>query len=105
MIKLIEYLQARMKTVVMVCIVLLICIAAFAAAVDKHHAHTWVEQNIPFFWSIFGFCAAAALIGLPAGLVRPVSSNLMIITKNQSGLMIQTSKAKYTHSVQVRKSQ
>jgi predicted tellurium resistance membrane protein TerC len=64
MIKLIEYLQTRMKTVVMVCYVLLILIAAFAAIVDKHHAHTWVEQNIPFFWSIFGFCAAALLIGV-----------------------------------------
>ncbi len=76
MIKLIEYLQARMKTVVMVCIVLLICIAAFAAAVDKHHAHTWAEQNIPFFWSIFGFCAAAAVIGVArwfgkAGIQQP----------------------------------
>ena len=63
MIKFIEYLQTRMKTVVMVCYVLLILTAAFAAIVDKHHAHTWVEQNIPFFWSIFGFCAAALLIG------------------------------------------
>lgn len=64
MIKFIEYLQTRMKTVIMVCIVLLVCIAALAAAVDKSHAHSWVEQNIPFLWSIFGFCAAAALIGI-----------------------------------------
>lgn len=64
MIKFIEYLQTRMKTVIMVCYVLLILTAAFAVIVDKHHAHTWVEQNIPFFWSIFGFCAAAAIIGI-----------------------------------------
>ena len=32
------------------------------AAVDTHHAHTWVEQNIPGFWAIFGFLAAAVLI-------------------------------------------
>ena len=64
MITFIEYLQARMKTVIMVCYVLLVIVAAFAAAVDKSHAHSWVEQNIPFFWSIFGFLAAAAIIGI-----------------------------------------
>ena len=65
MIKFIEYLQTeRMKTVIMVCYVLLFLIASFAAIVDKQHAHTWVEQHIPFFWSIFGFCAAAAIIGI-----------------------------------------
>lgn len=38
------------------------------AAVDTHHAHTWVEQHIPAFWAIFGFPAAAVLI-LIAGLL------------------------------------
>jgi len=32
------------------------------AAVDTHHAHTWVEQHIPAFWAIFGFLAASVLI-------------------------------------------
>jgi hypothetical protein len=32
------------------------------AAVDTHHAHTWVEQKIPGFWAIFGFLAASVLI-------------------------------------------
>ena len=32
--------------------------------VDKSHAHTWAEKHIPFFWSIYGFVAAAAAIGI-----------------------------------------
>ncbi len=31
---------------------------------DAHHAHTWAEQHVPFFWSLFGFAAASAIIGL-----------------------------------------
>jgi uncharacterized membrane protein len=31
------------------------------AAVDTHHAHTWVEQHIPAFWAIFGFVAAVGV--------------------------------------------
>jgi uncharacterized membrane protein len=77
MIRFIEYLQTqRMKTVIMVSYVLLVIIAVFAAMVDKSHAHTWAEQHIPFFWSIFGFCAAAAVIGIArwfskAGIQQP----------------------------------
>ena len=64
MIKLIDSEQTRTKTVTTVCIILLALIAAFAVIVDTGHAHTWVEQNIPFYWSIFAFCAAAAIIGI-----------------------------------------
>jgi len=77
MIRFIEYLQTkRMKTVIMVCYIGLALIATFAAVVDKSHAHTWVEKHIPFFWSIFGFCAAAAIIGIArwygkAGILQP----------------------------------
>jgi uncharacterized membrane protein len=77
MIRFIEYLQTqRMKTVILVSYILLVIIAVFAAMVDKSHAHTWVEQHIPFFWSIFGFCAAAAVIGIArwfskAGIQQP----------------------------------
>lgn len=64
MIKLIDYLQQRMKLVIGACYLALALIAAFAAIVDKHHAHTWVEQNIPMYWSLFGFVAAAVIIGI-----------------------------------------
>jgi succinate dehydrogenase hydrophobic anchor subunit len=64
MTRLIDYLQQHVTAVAKVCYGLLVLVAAFAAIVDKHHAHTWVEQNIPFFWSIFGYCAAAAIIGI-----------------------------------------
>lgn len=37
---------------------------AYSLVVDSSHAHSWVEKNIPFFWSLFGFCAAAAIIGI-----------------------------------------
>ncbi len=32
------------------------------AAVDTSHAHTWLEKNIPGFWSFFGFCSCLVLI-------------------------------------------
>ena len=57
MIGVIKYLQARLKTVVVVCYVLLAVIAACSNLVDTHHAHTWVEQHVPCFWSLFGFAA------------------------------------------------
>ncbi len=64
MIAVIKYLQARLKTVVVVCCVLLAVIAASSLLVDTHHAHSWVEQHVPFFWSLFGFAAAAVIIGV-----------------------------------------
>jgi len=62
MTTLIAYLQARLKTVVTVCFVLLAVIAGTSLTIDTHHAHTWVEQHVPFFWSLFGFAAAAVII-------------------------------------------
>lgn len=59
----IDYLQAHMKVVTGCCIGLLIGIGIFAIGVDTSHAHSWVEKHIPFFWSLFGFIAAAAVIG------------------------------------------
>lgn len=64
MIKLIDYLRERIKIVIGVCYGLLALIAVFASMVDKHHAHTWAEQHIPLFWSLFGFAAAAIIIGV-----------------------------------------
>ena len=64
MTNLIASLQAHLKTVVVVCFVLLGLIAGSTLLVDTHHAHTWAEQHVPFFWSFFGFCAAAVIIGV-----------------------------------------
>lgn len=63
MTTLIAYLQARLKTVVTICLALLAVIAAASLLIDTHHAHTWAEQHVPFFWSLFGFVAAALIIG------------------------------------------
>ena len=63
MTALIDKLWANSKAVVVVCYVLLAVVAVSALFVDTHHAHTWVEQHVPFFWSFFGFAAAAAIIG------------------------------------------
>lgn len=42
----------------------------FSLQVDTAHAHSWVEQHIPAFWSIFGFVAAAVILLAIAGLGR-----------------------------------
>ncbi|GAB4346791.1 MAG: hypothetical protein Kow0089_24250 [Desulfobulbaceae bacterium] len=60
---LIDYLRDRLQTVIRGCYLLLALVLAFSLLVDTSHAHTWVEKNIPFFWSLFGFAAAAIIIG------------------------------------------
>lgn len=61
---LIEYLRERLNVVVRTCYGILALVLAFSLYVDKGHAHTWVERNVPFFWALFGFAAAAAIIGI-----------------------------------------
>jgi len=63
MIQLIDYLQKRIKTVIQTCYGLLVFIVIFALLVDRSHAHTWIEHALPFLWSLFGFAAAAIIIG------------------------------------------
>jgi len=63
MSNLIDYLRDRLTVVISTCIGLLALIIVFSFYVDRGHAHTWVEKNIPFFWSVFGFIAAAVIIG------------------------------------------
>jgi hypothetical protein len=60
---LIDYLRERIKAVVWTCYGILALVLALSLYVDKSHAHSWAEQYIPFFWSFFGFAAAAAIIG------------------------------------------
>lgn len=61
---LIAYLRDRLPTVIGTCYGLLALVLAYSLTVDTGHAHTWVEKHIPFFWSFFGFGAAAAIIGI-----------------------------------------
>lgn len=63
-------LQARLKTVVALCFTALGVIAVSSLLVDTQHAHSWVEQHVPFFWSFFGFAAASAIIGIARWLGR-----------------------------------
>lgn len=62
LVKLIEFLRQRLKTVVRVCFgVLAVLILLDALLVDKAHAHTRLEQ-LPAFWSIFGFVGCLLII-------------------------------------------
>ncbi len=57
LLNLLEYLRRNLKTVVRLCLallVLLVVAGAIPALVDKHHAHTKAE-HIPGFWAAFGF--------------------------------------------------
>lgn len=64
MTALIDALLANRKTAAAVCYGLLALMALASLLVDSSHAHSWAEQHIPFFWSFFGFGAAAAIIGI-----------------------------------------
>ncbi len=60
--RLIEYLRDRLKTVIRVCIAVLVLLAlADIVFVGSAEAHTKAE-HIPAFWSIFGFLGCAVLI-------------------------------------------
>ena len=62
LVKLIEFLRNRLKTVVRVCFgVLALLILADALFVNKEHAHTGVE-HLPAFWSVFGFVGCVLII-------------------------------------------
>ena len=66
LVQLIDYLRARLKTVIRVCYVvlaLLVVLDALPFVVDKHHAHTEPE-HLPGFWSVFGFVACTLIIFL-----------------------------------------
>ena len=64
LVKFIEFLRNRLKTVVRVCFVVLavvVLLDAIPAIVDKEHAHTAAE-HWPGFWSLFGFIGCALII-------------------------------------------
>jgi hypothetical protein len=64
LLRLIEFLRARLKQVVWACYALLIALVIIDAIplfVDKHHAHTKAE-HFPAFWAVFGFAACVLII-------------------------------------------
>ncbi len=64
MIKFVDWIIKHQRAVRLTWYVFLAGIALLSLMVDKSHAHTWAEKHIPFFWSIYGFVAAAAAIGI-----------------------------------------
>jgi hypothetical protein len=77
LVKLIEFLRNRLKTVIRVCcgvLILLVLLDAIPAIVDKEHAHG--VERWPGFWSVFGFMGCAVLIIVSkwfghAGIMQP----------------------------------
>ena len=60
--KLIEFLRNRLKAVTLVCIAVLVLLAAADVLfVNNDEAHTAAE-HFPAFWSIFGFLGCALII-------------------------------------------
>jgi hypothetical protein len=63
LVKLIEFLRNRLKTVIWICcllLALLVLLDAIPALVDKEHAHG--IEKFPAFWAVFGFVGCAVLI-------------------------------------------
>lgn len=64
LLRLIEFLRRNLKTVIRVCLVLLVLLViadAVPALVDKNHAHTKPE-HLPGFWAAFGFLACVLIV-------------------------------------------
>lgn len=62
LVKLIEFLRNRLKTVIRICFAVLgLLIILDALLVSKEHAHTGAE-HLPGFWSVFGFVACVLII-------------------------------------------
>ncbi len=64
LLRLIEFLRRHLKTVIRVCLallVLLVLVDAIPYFVDKQHAHTKAE-HIPGFWAAFGFVACVVIV-------------------------------------------
>jgi hypothetical protein len=62
LVKIIEFLRNRLKTVIRVCFgVLAVLILVDALFVNKEHAHT-TPEHFPLFWAVFGFVGCAIII-------------------------------------------
>jgi drug/metabolite transporter (DMT)-like permease len=64
LLRCIEFLRRHLKTVIRLCLVVLVLLVladAIPALVDKHHAHTKAE-HLPGFWAAFGFVACVLIV-------------------------------------------
>ncbi len=61
LIKFIDYLRDRKKTVIRLSYGVLALLVVIDVFVDKTKAYTWPEK-IPGFWSLFGFIACVLII-------------------------------------------
>ncbi len=64
LVKFIEFLRMRLRSVVRVCLLglaLLVIIDAIPGLIQKEHAHTALER-FPAFWAVFGFVGCVVLI-------------------------------------------
>lgn len=61
-LQLIEFLQERLQTVKALFYIFIAVMLVWTVGVDKHHAHTWMEAHIWFFWTFFGIIACFVLI-------------------------------------------
>ena len=67
LVKLIEFLRHRLKTVIRACIaVLALVVVIDIVLVNKAHAHTQMER-LPLFWAAFGLIGCALIILLSKG--------------------------------------
>ena len=81
-VKLIDYLRDRLKTVIRICYVVLGLLVVFDVLfVDKHSAHLAIE-TLPGFWSVFGFVACVLIIILSKwyGHVKWFGSNFRVMS-------------------------
>lgn len=63
MIKLIDYFKTHQQGTKWSGFLLVAIILVWSiAGVDNHHAHTWAEKHIPWFWSLFTLTSATILI-------------------------------------------
>lgn len=61
-VQFIDYLRERLQGLKLFFFGGIAAIAVWTLQVDLHHAHTWVEKHIPFFWGFFGLLSATVII-------------------------------------------
>lgn len=61
-VQFIEFLRKRLQEVKYFFFGTVVAIGIWSLTVDLHHAHTWAEQHIPFFWGLFGIISTVVII-------------------------------------------
>jgi len=70
MIPFIDYLKDRQRGLRYMFYGLIAGILIWSMTVDASHAHTWLEQHIPGFWSIFALVSVIVMIFFARWLAR-----------------------------------